>query len=308
MTPSVPPVLYKYMPTRRMDFFSAPKLRFTPPDEFNDIFDCQLRTQGLSTKEQCQKLVFDRIDEDFDTLIPEQFAQYTGLPVDVFRRSMTPQIKKILKKAFAATMPECVEAIAEQVTSEHFMKMLQAANENALKKARVGILCLTPDHKNTIMWGNYAVNERGQGNMGFVVGFDTSHVFFHRKKHDNDFFRHLVPVSYPSERPRRHLCDYASMENGGETLARDLYYTKDYKWASEEEWRMALDVPDNPQNKVFGLEDVPIEMITEVHLGARSANDLRKTAMDFCRQHDIPLFHMLPTVNGVLEPKPLLLA
>lgn len=34
-----PPILYKYFPPERQDFFLEPRLRFTPPHEFNDPFE-----------------------------------------------------------------------------------------------------------------------------------------------------------------------------------------------------------------------------------------------------------------------------
>ena len=45
MTEAVPPILYKYLPTERFDFFKKPKLRFSPPSTFNDIFDCAITSK-----------------------------------------------------------------------------------------------------------------------------------------------------------------------------------------------------------------------------------------------------------------------
>jgi len=89
----MPSILYKYYPPERMDFFETFTVRFTCPEDFNDLFDSTWRGRTSDT--------------------------------DAFFR------------------------------------------ESRFRK-RLGILCLTEDPDNQLMWVHYAARHSGS-----VVGFDT---------------------------------------------------------------------------------------------------------------------------------------
>lgn len=306
MTGTLPPILYKYMSTARIGFFDTPKLRFTPPAEFNDIFDCQVRTKGLVRPEFLTKQAKAHADSRFDFLLEEELMRM-GIPRAAISR-LPPQKRAEIKRRFDHVFKKLAAQAATLTAAQKGRERLSQAVQNALLRARVGILCLTPDSANTAMWGIYATGLKGQGNMGFAVGFDTNNAFFNRKLTPEDALRHLRPVSYPENPPERYLTDYLEDSIPEQSALFDILYIKDKEWEAEKEWRMAITVPEDSESKIFGLEDVPIDAIKEVLLGARADNDLQNSASAFCKQHEIPLYRMKTTVDRVLKPEPIALS
>ena len=92
----------------------------------------------------------------------------------------------------------------------------------------IGILSLTEDPKNIVMWGNYA-----NSSQGFVVEFDEKHTWFNQKRSEDDDFRHLRQVTYL----RNPYPQYFS-----ELSAHDVCYSKLEDWSYEKEWRILQDL------------------------------------------------------------------
>lgn len=302
----LPKILYKYLPAKRIDFFTAPRLRFTPPDEFNDIFDCQPRTKGLFSPQFFEEQVTASLNKNFDSYVNEALEQATGLPRSIFDKAMTPQMRNHLIKQFGPMFQQFVAQVAPMAAQKKYREAFSQALQNGVKKARVGILCLTPDSANTAMWGLYATGNNGQGNMGFAVGFDTGSKFFDRKLTAEDPLRYLKPVSYVDEVPELYFSDYLDGSRPEKNALTDILFFKDRRWAAEEEWRMVISVPEDSGTGVFGLENVPIGAIKEIFLGAKADSHLEEVASDFCRKHSIPLYRMMPTIDRVLKPEPII--
>lgn len=83
-------------------------------------------------------------------------------------------------------------------------------------KEKVGILCLSEDPANILMWSHYANNH-----SGICIGFDTDHKPFSSA--------HLV--SYSDERPA------AEFNSDPEKLLTRVLLTKSKHWSYEREWR-----------------------------------------------------------------------
>ncbi len=306
MTQPVPPILYKYMSTDRIGFFDSPQLRFSPPAEFNDIFDCQIRTKGFVGPNFWETKAKSETSSLFNTLFEERLKELGLTHEDI---SKIPQhVREEIKTNLDFFLKNFFDQVVSMSTTEENRERLSQAVQNALQKARVGILCLTPDIVNTSMWGIYATGPKGQGSMGFAVGFDTSNAFFNRKLTPEDALRHLRPVSYPENPPERFLSDYLEDDIPEQSALFELLYIKDKaKWEDEKEWRIAITVPENSTSKAFGIEDVPINAIKEIFLGVFADRDLENTASTFCKQHEIPLYRIKKTVDRVLKPEPVTL-
>lgn len=301
MPDTLPPILYKYMPTARFGFFDTPQLRFTPPAEFNDIFDCQIRTKGLASPDFLINQARAQADTKFDDILDDELRKM-GVPSSAIRK-LTPRKRAELKRQFKPIFENLIAQAAPMSATEENREKLSQTVQNALLRARVGVLCLTPDNANTAMWGIYATGHKGQGNMGFAVGFDTTNAFFNRKLTPEDALRHLRPVSYPVNPPERYLTDYLEDSIPEQSALLDILYIKGKEWEAEHEWRMAITVPEDSTSKIFGLENVPIDAIKEVLLGARADSGLEKAASAFCEQHEIPLYRMKTTVDRALKPE-----
>ena len=303
MSDTPPPILYKYMSSKRISFFATPQLRFSPPSDFNDIFDCHIRTKGLVGPEFLIKQAKTQSQREFDKIFDEELIKMGFRRVAI--RKLTPGQRAELKKQFEPMFEKFLEQVGTMSATEENRERLSQSVQNALNQARVGVLCLTPDNVNTVMWGVYGTGPEGQGNMGFAVGFDTRNAFFNRKLTPEDALRHIRPVSYPENPPERYLSDYVEENLSEQGALFEILYTKDKKWEAEKEWRMAITVPEDSESKVFGLEDVPIDVIKEVFLGVRADSDLENAASEFCKQHGIPLFRMKTTVDRELKPEPI---
>ena len=107
---------------------------------------------------------------------------------------------------------------------------------------RVGVLCLTTNATNHLMWVNYARNLRG-----FVVGFDASSPFF------TDDGRTLGIVRY---RPRPAVLQDPDL---------NACFYKSTVWSHEDEWRCVRKFERSESRDVA----FPPEMVTEIIFGAR---------------------------------------
>jgi hypothetical protein len=128
----------------------------------------------------------------------------------------------------------------------------------------VGVLSMTDNPKNTVMWAHYADNSRGA-----CVGVDFDH----------DFFKCYVPngaqygaflnlfhpekISYQSERPQYRP------ESDASAYIRSAFFTKFSDWSYEREFRLLRPICDCTieAKSNIALYRVPQESIVEVVLG-----------------------------------------
>lgn len=280
------------MPTARIGFFSAPKLRFSRPTEFNDRFDCRPRSMGLFSPQAFMEKAEDLFDEQFQIFLKLFVEKAPDLMHPIVAQAMTPTLMESLRRQFSHMYRDGARQLASMAEQEQYRLGFISAINNALIKARIGVLCLTKSCANQILWERYAINDKGVGNCGFAIGFNADNRFFDRRLHDKDLLRHLSPVSYQQDRPIPYFTDYFDEAQPEEKFFFDLLYTKDMGWSAEEEWRMAICVPENPTEQVFGLEDVPVDAINSVYLGLQSEDDLYAAAITFCKRYNIPLFQI----------------
>ena len=304
MSDTPPPILYKYMSAKRIGFFDTPQLRFSSPSDFNDIFDCHIRTKGLLRPEFLIEQAKAQVESKFNSILEEELVRQ-GKPRSAIRK-LPPSERAEIRKRFDHIFKYLVAQTAAMSATEENREKLSQSVQNALRRARLGVLCLTTDNANKAMWGVYATGLKGQGNMGFAVGFDTTNAFFNRKLTPEDALRHLRPVSYPENPPERYLSDYLDESQPEQKALIELLYIKDKEeWEAEKEWRMAITVPEDSTSEIFGLENVPVDAVKEVFLGAFADSDLENAALAFCNQNEIPLYRIKKSVDRVLKPEPI---
>ena len=131
----------------------------------------------------------------------------------------------------------------------------------------IGILCLTKNPKNLLMWANYTDSHKG-----FVIEFDELHPFLNSKRSGNDEFFHLREVKYSTERPNWNLMEVESF---------NVFLTKSQEWAYEEEWRMLRPLKgeenriSNQTNDIY-LFSCPLEAIKSIIMGCRMTQARRE--------------------------------
>jgi hypothetical protein len=130
---------------------------------------------------------------------------------------------------------------------------------------RLGILSLTEDPANILMWAHYAANH-----SGFVLEFNDEHEWFHQRKSSSDDLRNLRQVSYVCSTEPRFLT---------ELEGADVLYAKSEDWHYEREWRIVR--PLTEASVVSGdihLFEFPPEVLTGIIFGLRSGLSLKSSA------------------------------
>ncbi|MXS83744.1 DUF2971 domain-containing protein [Nitrosomonas oligotropha] len=152
-------------------------------------------------------------------------------------------------------------------TSEEFM---------AEVNQKVGVLSLSRNYKNLLMWSHYASNHRG-----YVLGFDESHDFFQLINEENE-------IMSPNK------ITYSSMRNGMKQELKDIQkkflLEKSIDWAYEEEIRIfkhfeyADEIKDNREYPIY-LFNVPRESIKCIYIGANAQSSLKQNIFSAIRRH-----------------------
>jgi hypothetical protein len=143
------------------------------------------------------------------------------------------------------------------------------------KYFQFGMLCLTKNFNNILMWAHYADNHKGA-----VVGFDISHSFFNSKEkfytftcgeleEDIDLMGvgSIRPIDYLTTRRQISYGDYYGLE--------ELFFAKSIHWKYEEEYRILKNIYKKEPSKILSsgekiyLFDIPKECIVEIILGLR---------------------------------------
>jgi hypothetical protein len=114
----------------------------------------------------------------------------------------------------------------------------RAKLDRARRRNQFGILCLTKDADNHLMWVNYAQNHKG-----FVIGFRTSSPFFRAGGTLRD-------VRYPPQRP--------------DPPQEDACFYKSPCWTYEKEWRYVRTFDDSEDRLVNIVHE---DLIAEIIFG-----------------------------------------
>jgi hypothetical protein len=239
-------ILYKYLHPDRLSVLRERKIRFTQPGNFNDPFEFRPRIESLMQDQQMREYVAGNFERLVDEELNHNGALLQFVPKETWKRSLLAQ-KSQLPVLFSLLMPEALNR-----TSFSIDKVLNQS---------VGILCLSEIRDSLLMWGHYADNHRG-----LVIGFDSDHPFFNKKRNENDEFGYLRKVDYRRQRPNVVLSD---------TTSAIWFESKSEHWAYEQEWRIVRVLAEATQRierEPFPicLFDFPCDSVKEIVLGMRS--------------------------------------
>jgi len=254
-------ILYKYLPPARSDVLQHKKVRLTQPGDFNDPFEFRPQIQSAASADNVRAYV----EEHFETLVDQELAKYgalTGLVAGTNVRELLLKQKAMLPELFRLLQPEVLRGVAPAI--------------DTLLNLNVGVLCLTEVRDSILMWGHYTDNHRG-----LVIGFDSTHPFFSRRRSPSDEFGFLRQVIYQVHRPQVTLTDTASPA---------WFQTKSPDWAYEKEWRIVRTLSEAEQR--IEADPYPIclfefsaDAVREVVVGMRAApaliQDIRSMGRSF---------------------------
>lgn len=256
--------LFKFVGPDRIDVLRESCIRFTHPLALNDPFEFQPVFDRLLTEQQLQEAAnppFEMVEEAIR-------KQYSDLP-DAYKNAASVDDIIASVRANPAVLSEMLSQFLPTLRAmvHEFTPMAREQLANVLH-TRVGILSLSEDALEQLLWAHYADSHKG-----FAIEFDAEHPYFHRRRSDDDEFYHLRPVRYV----HRNASGRALIDLDGE----DLLLTKAPAWSYEKEWRMLLPLQDATRvievdGDIVHLFQFPLSAITQVILGARSSEALRE--------------------------------
>jgi Protein of unknown function (DUF2971) len=255
-------ILYKYFPPARLnDILRNRRIRFTQPGDLNDPFEFRPKIREVASDVAVQS----HVEEHFDDIVEEELAKYGALTQFLPQtnlRGLLQEQKAMLPALFRLLEPAVIEKLSPMI--------------DGILNSNVGILCLSEVRDSLLMWGHYANNHEG-----FVVGFDSEHPFFSRRRTDKDEFGFLRPVQYALRRPQVTL---------GDTESADWFSTKSEQWSYEKEWRIVR-VLSEAEKRIerspfpICLFEFPPDAVRQIIAGVRSplnvVSDIRALARGF---------------------------
>lgn len=231
-TVAVPPTrLFKYFGPGGTRLFANWMVRFSQPAALNDPFEFSPHVRSWGTPEEEAAQAGD--------VWEQRMLEAYGLQQPGFRSRVPRDAFLASRRRFKAA--EVLEEL-ERVRSVAYPQM--AAGVTEMANAGIGVLCLTENPDNLLMWAHYS-----ESHTGFLVEFDTSDPFFTSTTppaHVNadaaetaQFaaeYGHLRQVIYADQRPAIVLT----------AMSFDVFLTKGTCWSYEQEWRMFMPLSYSP--------------------------------------------------------------
>lgn len=247
-----PKRFYKYYPIESWQYMCRDwTIRFTPPDDFNDPFEFLPAITGLA----CDDNLYELFESNFSMQVTKGAEEvWKGLDSN-------------LREIFSMKVLELPFNLNKNILYKNFLDLVQMATPRFASllpqkiKSLVGVLCLTTQNDNLLMWSHY-----GNSYKGFVVEYDAKNEFFHRGEDINFTLR---PVMYASTRPNKNI---------NELDINDFLYIKSNIWAYENEYRLVTPLTDNERylwydNKKRGVCDIPKQAVKSIIFGAKLSQD-----------------------------------
>lgn len=287
---------YKYMTDEGgLRFLRSWCLRITPPADFNDPFELRPPVGRLFTEEYVDIQFQEAAPQMAITDMTEQLTPTLGAVLtqqeiaDMVTCMVTPPdartqarvlknlVRKIpgfsranfvqLQKQLQSQWPVLMQQ-ARELASTHLPKFNSTLKQGFTEKlpARLGVLCLSENSNQPLMWAHYADSHRG-----LMIEFDRAHPAFNRQRSADDDFGHLRPVSYSKLRPELTM-QTIDGNNAFEVFA----LTKADPWRYEEEIRLiwplkladkTVETPSGP----IGLLSCPSSAVVSVTLGCKAS-------------------------------------
>jgi len=259
--------VYKYLAPERFDVLREARIRFTQPNALNDPFELKPFFKTIFNMDTFRNKIRQKMD-----FRPALLEKYEKMPREI-RNKFTPDQFVQLAISHMEQNKDQYDAMFNSNIDE--MSAVMPALTEKLRSllhghlgSEVGILSLSEDPVNDLMWAHYANHH-----TGFVIEFDGANEFFHRQRSYEDEFFHLRQVSYIDKR-----LNFESFEQLVDD-ENDLLASKLNSWAYEKEWRMLVPllnrVPEIDAVEPIHLFPFPREAVRSVIFGYRSSAEIR---------------------------------
>lgn len=249
---------YKYLPIERLSYIEDQYLRFTPPGDLNDPFECLPQKPSKS---------------EINHLVTTVAKSLIG----------NEEVHKIRNAKFLEIIEKYVEDVENNIKGNLLEKYFSLAQEK--NNDKIGILSLSKNWNSTIMWSHYTNSHRF-----FCVGFHKEHAFFRDEiSNDGESSKFTKEVIYSTDRVK------VPMVVGVPKVGFDPFITKSIHWDYEEEVRVLQTL--NLSSKTIeafpfpiNLFEVPHDAISEIILGANISEDSISYILSFCKIKGIKCF------------------
>ena len=160
---------------------------------------------------------------------------------------------------------------------DHNIRLEKALKYLVSCQDRLGILSLTSDPKNVVMWAHYAENS-----AGVCIGIEIDHSFF--KNYEplrwgqgaHTLFQPQI-VIYQQQRPTY----------SGATpvrYAEKAFFTKYEPWSYEKEYRILRPISECDATGTVPLYSIPNILIKEIIIGMNASKELRKIVLELSKK------------------------
>lgn len=233
-------LLYKYLPADRVDVLENLKIRFTQSASLNDPFELKPFFYKLLSKDSHKESLESGLRRAYVETGSDKLMTYSKFYSLVKHR--VPGVEKDFEKIGKEKLKQAMDFMRDSV----------------------GILSLSENNDDLLMWSHYAGSH-----SGYVIAFDVDHPFFaeFNGKEERQYFD-LGKVEYNQK--RLHLT--IDQLKGSKVL-----FWKPECWAYEKEWRFIKNFEGRPDFVIDGDEvflfDLPPECIKSVYLGANMKAD-----------------------------------
>jgi hypothetical protein len=231
--------LFKYVRPERVDILENQQIRFTPPEEFNDVLD----TRPLVIPITSRAVLKRKLKAEEAKVLRHMPLDFQRLPRKERRRKEREFLKGSIKQIQQEAGP--------------IARKLQEDIYSGINKL-FGILCLTtnPDHK--AMWGNYA-----DGHKGFVIEFDTTKPRFALS---DDLHRVIYSDKPPTDDPA------VGSQGWWKVKSRDWEYEQEYRIVLE----LKRCEQKKLKEKTIYLGHLPRDCIKAVFMGLKTEEATKK--------------------------------
>lgn len=288
--------VYKYMTSEGgIRFLSSWSLRITPPEDFNDPFELRPQVDQMFTEDfleaQFQEVVPQMVISELTVQLTPNLGQVLNqqeindmvtclvMPTDAdkqaqlskklickipeFSHSKLVQLETQLKLQWPVLMRQ-----AREMAATHLPRINSLVKHGFTEQlpAMLGVLCLSRNSNQPLMWAHYADSHRGM-----MLEFNSEHPAFNRKRSASDEFGYLRPVSYSTVRPAITM-----QALDGDRIFQDFALTKADPWSYEEEIRLIwpLRFADKTVETSSGsieLFSCPSSAVVSVTLGCKAS-------------------------------------
>tara|TARA_R110001583_G_scaffold80042_1_gene215441 strand:+ start:6792 stop:7625 length:834 start_codon:yes stop_codon:yes gene_type:complete len=254
--------LYKFLSPERSTYFENELLRYSPPGDLNDPYECLPILPSHVGKE-----LLERVKSEFSIL-----STHKSEATKSERRWLEDKYKKAMQRDIS--IPKTIE----EVRNLYYELIIGQMNE------KIGILSLSRRWDISLMWSHYTASH-----SGFCIGFDDSHDFFQFGEIVNGEKVAVSPVKYSPKRSTVPAHELTTKQ------VKKILLTKAEEWSYEKEER-SLRLLKSADQKVDGspfnisLFRVPHSSVTEVVIGIKASDSLKEQATKFGKKYKVCVY------------------